>query len=175
VKHVRRGGVYYRVCGPDWFEPLDTAYARRAGGRWNPAGEFGALYLCATLEVAAANARTHFTGEIASLMDLQPALLPDLMEVNIKAHLFADAVSDDGLRAFGLTADYPLDAGWSKCQPIGLSIFRAGEAGIACRSAAEAQRAKWLGEELALFETHLTLAREGKRYHFDRWYGREHV
>lgn len=175
MKRVRRGGVYYRVCGPDWFEPLDTAYARRAGGRWNPPGEFGVLYLCATLAVAAANARSHFTGEIASLMDLQPALLPDLLELRITTHRFADALTDDGLIALGLTPRYPADAGWVACQRIGLSLFRAGEAGIACRSAAEAHDGHWLGEELALFENHVSLAREGKRYSFERWYERQRL
>ena len=55
VHHITRGGRYYRVCGPDWDDPSDTAYRRIGGGRWNAPGAFGALYLNENLEGARAN------------------------------------------------------------------------------------------------------------------------
>ena len=31
--HLTRGGSYYRVCGPDWDDPSDTAFSKVRGGR----------------------------------------------------------------------------------------------------------------------------------------------
>ena len=57
MQTVERAGERYRVCDPSWRDPLDTTYAKRFGGRWNVADSLGALYLNATIAVAAANAR----------------------------------------------------------------------------------------------------------------------
>ncbi|MGH2997143.1 MAG: hypothetical protein ACRDM9_12585, partial [Gaiellaceae bacterium] len=49
---IRRGGPYNRLAEPSWSDPLDTSYSRRRGGRWNPPGSFGALYLNRDLRIA---------------------------------------------------------------------------------------------------------------------------
>jgi RES domain-containing protein len=170
VIRIERGGAYFRVCGRTWIDPLDTSYARRYGGRWNPPGAFGALYLCATPVVAAAVARANFIGEIASLMDVLPSMLPDLLEVSVHRSQFVDAVSEEGSRALKLPTRYPYSVDWTLCQSIGKRAYEAGERGIACRSAAEATDASWPGEELALFDTQLALVEEKQRLGFDRWY-----
>jgi RES domain-containing protein len=172
VNHVERGGAYLRVCGRTWIDPLDTAYSRRYGGRWNVPGAFGMLYLCANKAVAAAFVRVNFAGEIATLMDLQPDVLPDLLEVDVRSAQFVDATSDAGLRALGLPTSYPVGVGWEQCQQIGQRVYTAGERGIACRSASEATEAGWVGEELAVCDTQLALVHERSRYDFDRWYKR---
>jgi len=80
LESIRRSGTYFRVFKPEWNDPLDTTYARRSSdNRWNPPGEFGALYLNKTLEVAAANARRQHAGRVIGLFDLKPARRPWLL------------------------------------------------------------------------------------------------
>ncbi|MDQ6767988.1 MAG: RES family NAD+ phosphorylase [Candidatus Eremiobacteraeota bacterium] len=176
-RHVTRHGRYYRVCDPRWQDCSDPSFSKRYGGRWNPPGEFGALYLCRTLAVAAANARENFALEIHSLYDLKPQFRPIIIEFTIPstpARTFVDAVSDEGLVALGLPETYPLarnDAvSHGTCRSIGRAAYARAERGIACRSAAEAQRGPWPGEELALFDRSVGIARTGRKRAFSDWY-----
>jgi RES domain-containing protein len=89
-RHIRRGGTYLRVCDPTWADPLDVTYSQLQGGRWNPKSEFGALYLCATVTVAAANACKTYEGEVATLFDLRPEMQPDLVVVSVLLANFVD-------------------------------------------------------------------------------------
>ena len=172
MSHVHRGGVYFRVCDPDWTDCGDTSHNLRVGGRWSLRGRFGALYLNATLEVAAANARVNFAGEMHLLHDLRPEFRPDLQSFRVPAAEYLDAVTPEGVRELGLPAGYPERTGWRRCQAIGLAAYEAGEPGLACRSAAEAAAGQWVGEELALFDRPGTGtgARAGRRVKFGRWY-----
>jgi len=166
--HVTRGGLYYRVCDPTWANPADTSYAKRHGGRWNPPGEFGALYLNRTVDVAAANARRSLYqqfGDAVTFDDLQPSMLPYLLHVAVDEHAFVDACSDRGLEALHLPASYPTGCEHDVCQTIGRAAKDAGEAGVAARSAARPN-----GEELAIFDSHLHLHHPGTREPFERWY-----
>jgi hypothetical protein len=177
-RHIRRSGLYYRVCDPEWSDCTDTTFSKRAGGRWNEAGRFGVLYLCRDLLVAAANARKNFEGEIHSLYDLNPEYRPAILEFSLgrsPGHRFVDAVSNSGLSAFGLPTSYPLTATGGKiaharCRAVGFEAYASDEAGIACRSAAEATDGSWIGEELALFDRASELAAPGKRRGFAAWY-----
>ena len=178
VRHVRRSGLYYRVCDPEWSDCADPTFSKRAGGRWNEPGRFGVLYLCRDLVVAAANARKNFEGEIHSLYDLKPEYRPVLLEFSLgrsPGHRFVDAVSSAGILALGLPALYPLTANGGKvpharCRAIGFAAYETDEAGIACRSAAEPTATSWVGEELALFDRATGLAAPGKRRGFAAWY-----
>ncbi|TAM62290.1 RES domain-containing protein [bacterium] len=167
-RRVTRGGAYYRVCDPAWVDPTSTAYAKRMGGRWNPRGAFGALYLSRTIDVAAANARRSLArefGDAVTFDDLRAETRPQLLQVTIAEHRFVDACTDAGLTAVGLSAAYPKGAGYRRCQRVGLAAYLAGEAGIAARSAVHSP-----GEELALFDSALALHRAGERVPFARWY-----
>ncbi len=104
---TKRGGRHYRVCDPEWLDCLDISFSRRDGGRWNAPDTFGVLHLCATVDVAAANARRHFEGEIHTLFDLEPEFQPVLMQVNVRLSEFVDCATDEGLREAGLPASYP--------------------------------------------------------------------
>jgi hypothetical protein len=176
--HVRRSGLYLRVCDPEWTDCTDTSYSKTVGGRWNERGRFGVLYLCRDLTVAAANARKNFEGEIHSLYDLKPEFRPVLMEFSLgrsPGRRFIDAVSTAGLAALGLPASYPRTEHGAmvpraRCRTVGARAYAAGEAGIACRSAAEAARAAWIGEELALFDRASGQAVPGNRRAFADWY-----
>jgi len=91
---------------------------------------------------------------------------------------FVDAVTEAGLLALGLPATYPMTSATqrgtvvphARCQAIGKTAYGADEPGIACRSAAEAAVGSCVGEELALFDRSMGLARRGRRRRFSEWY-----
>lgn len=162
-----RGGAYFRVCKPDWIDCGDTSYSKAAGGRWNPPGQFGALYLNATLQVAAAQARQQHAGRAVGLFDLRPDRRPDLAVFEVPRLVVIDAVTPAGVRALGLPARYPIGVPWPRCQSIGRGAY--GDlAGVAARSAAEARPERSVGEELAVFDTLRLLA--VRREPFWAWY-----
>ena len=172
MRHIERGGTYVRVVGSDWADPLDTSFSLRAGGRWNAAGAFAALYLCRDVETARANARRLLEGQPFTFDDLLPERLPALVETTVPADRYVDAVTARGLASLGLPATYPRDrrgrlVTHARCQPIGATAWAAGEPGIACRSAAPG--APPGGEKLALFDRGRRLKR-GRRQRFDHWY-----
>jgi hypothetical protein len=169
LKRVRRGGAYYRICGPDWEHADDTSYAKGAGGRWNPRGEFGALYLNAGIEAAFANARRFIEsrfGATATPEDVEPAFLPQLQEFSVASARFVDAVSLEGRTLLGLS-DYAPGAGHEACLAVARSAYADGERGIASLSAVAPDH-----EELAIFDTFATaLAKiHGSRKQFTEWY-----
>ncbi|MHB8148206.1 MAG: RES family NAD+ phosphorylase [Vulcanimicrobiaceae bacterium] len=169
VARITRGGSYYRVCDPSWANPAITLYAKRFGGRWNPPGEFGALYLSATLTVAAANARRSIStefGNAVSFSDIRPERRPDLQVFTVTNHAFVDAITDAGIAMLALPAAFPIGCDHAVCQTLGRDLYAADEAGIAARSAVE------VGEELAIFDSHTALARRKRngRLPFAQWY-----
>ena len=172
MRHLIRGGLHFRVCDPSWTDPLDTSFARRQGGRWNPAGSFGVLYLCATIAVAAGNARRAYEGEIATLFDLLPEQRPDLQIVNVRRLRFVDAATDDGLRSLRLPLTYPLGVSWVQCRAIGTRAYGREEYGIACRSADAAGHANITleGEELVVFDRAVRYVTRLERVPFAKWY-----
>jgi len=167
---VRRSGAYYRVCKPDWLDCADTSYSKTNGARWNPRGAFGALYLCATIEVAAANARTHHSGRAIGLFSLRPERRPQLLRFDIPASRYVDIVSAAGVSAAGLPSEFPHGVGWPRCQTVAAEAKAAGQLGIACRSAAECSATSWLGEELAIFDSAPQPRAVGKPRAFADWY-----
>jgi len=163
---TKRGGRHYRVCDPDWKDCLDTSFSRREGARWNAPDSFGVLHLCASIDVAAANARKHYQGEIHSLFDLEPQFQPVLMQVNVRLSDFVDCVTNDGLRDVGLPLGYPTGVTWIRTRDVGRRAYALPSAhGIACRSAVLPER-----EELAVFDRALEIVRAGKRHPFASWY-----
>jgi len=166
---VARHGPYYRVVDPTYVNPLDTSYSRTFGGRWNPPIEFGALYLCATMSVAAANARYRFVGRAIKLFDLLPAAQPELVTVEVPRLVVVDVVSADGIAAIGLPPNYPYGVPWPPCQAIARAAYLDAVAGVAARSNAEAGITLWVGEELAVFDNVSGLS-QLSREAFARWY-----
>lgn len=169
-EHLTRGGTYYRVCDPSWHDPADTSFSRRYGGRWNPPGEFGALYLNADIAVAAANAQRSLAstfGNAVTLIDIRPERRPDLQLFTVASTTFVDAITPKGIDALELPAAYPYGCGHDDCRTIARVLYAADEAGVAARSAAYPD-----GEELAVFDSHLALAKRkrGGRRKFADWY-----
>jgi RES domain-containing protein len=169
-KHVvRRGGAYYRVVAPQWIDPADTAYSKQRGGRWNPAGEFGALYLNATIQVAAANARAQHAGRAIKLFDLLPEARPELVTLEAPMVDVLDASTPEGVAALGFADDFPYGVTWPACQAVGRDAHVDSLAGVAARSNAEATQTAWVGEELALFEE-VVVGPSRARRRFEEWY-----
>jgi RES domain-containing protein len=165
---TERGGEYYRVAAPNWNDPLDTSYSKASGGRWNPPGEFGALYLNADLRVAAANARAQHFGRAIKLFDLLPEARPDLVPVEVPALGVVDASSSTGVAALGFAENFPFGVPWPPCQAIARAARADAIAGVAARSNAEATPTRTVGEELAAFEGVSVVGRE--RIAFSKWY-----
>jgi RES domain-containing protein len=169
---VRRGGEYNRLAEPVWEDPLDTSFAQLAGGRWNPPGSFGALYLNRGERVARLQADHRLAGQPYGVEDLEPAEQHDLVLVEVPEAERLDCVSDAGLDAVGLPSSYPRSpdgemVGHAVCQEIGQRAHDAAHTGIACRSAATG--ATRSDEELALFEAHAALDVRERRP-FTTWY-----
>jgi RES domain len=153
-KTVRRGGAYNRLAEPAWADPLDTSYSKARGGRWNPPGASGALYLNRDVRVARLRVEDKLAGQPYGIDDLDEAELHDLVELEVPSRSWLDCVSDGGLKAVGLPVSYPRHrngrpVGHAECQPIGQTAFDEGLPGLACRSAARG--ATTADEELAVF------------------------
>lgn len=86
------------MADSDWSDPLDTSYAARSGGRWNPPGSFGVLYLNATTDVACANVVRQLAGQPFGPEDLDPDSAPVLVSVQVPENSYVDAVTARGLR-----------------------------------------------------------------------------
>jgi len=172
MRHVERGGLHFRVCDPSWADPLDRSFAKSHGGRWNPPGSFGVLYLCSTIAVAAGNARRAYEGEIATLFDLLPERRPDLQLAAVTPLRVVDAATDAGLQSLHLPLTYPIGVPWGPCQVIGQRAHRLRENGIACRSADATERTSMIieGEELVVFDRAVRHVTRSDRLAFARWY-----
>lgn len=167
---IARGGRYCRVVKPDWIDGADTSYSKRFGGRWNPKGLFGALYLNRDLEVASANARAQHRGRAIGLFDLRAGSRPLLQWFDVAAARYVDAVTAQGVAALGFPATFPHATTWHRCQSIARVAYIRRAPGIACRSSAEATAEFWAGEELAIFDTQMMPRTIGKPVPFGRWY-----
>lgn len=171
------GGAYLRVVDPDWTDPLDPSYATSSEGRRNPpegapgvpSGGIPTLYLNADLTTARANARAKFKGLPYGPEDLDPAIAPLLIDVEIPDGDAWDLRSDEGLDAVGLPSTYPLDGsgneiGWRWCQAISLEAWESNSDGAACRSAPDGGT-----DELAWLVRTRTATASASRS-FDKWY-----
>jgi hypothetical protein len=151
-----RSGEYNRLADPAWEDPLDIAYSKATGGRWNAPGSFGILYLNNGESMARAQVAHKLAGQPFTVEDLDPTEQHDLVEVAVDPPATVlDCVSADGLDAVALPASYPAGGqgaivGHAMCQPIGAAARADGQDGIACRSAADGTTHG--DEELALFD-----------------------
>jgi len=152
---IRRGGSYNRLAEPFWADPLDTSYSRQHGGRWNPPGSFGVLYLNRDLRVARLQVQHKLRGHPYGVEDLDESEQHDLVSVEVAERDWLDCFTIPGLEAVGLPPSYPRHANARPvrhvdCRPIGAAAFQDGRPGIACRSAATG--ASPTDEELAVFD-----------------------
>jgi hypothetical protein len=152
---IRRRGSYSRLAEPSWGDPLDTNYLSERGGRWNPPGSFGVLYLNRDVRMARRQAQHKLSGHPYGVEDLDEAEQHDLIDVEVAERDWLDCVTAAGLEAVGLPVTYPRHRNGrpvrhANCQPIGQAAFDDGRPGIAGRSAATG--ASPTDEELGVFD-----------------------
>ncbi len=172
MRTTSRDGRYLRVASQDWEDPLDGGYAAAKGGRWNPHGSYGTVYLNRTEKVARLNVGRLYVGLPYGPEDLDPDEAPILVATDVPEDDYLDVVSDEGITDAGLPDSYPDDTAGVRvthavCQPIGQAAYDAGLPGVASRSAAPG--ATTSDEELAWFERGTGLT-EAARWAFDEWY-----
>jgi RES domain-containing protein len=174
VRHIRRGGVYFRVGDPHWKNPLDGSHAAESGGRWNPPNSFPVVYLNGDVRVARANVARKFRGRPYGPELLEPREAPVLVQTTVSEADYLDIITDEGCVAAGLPKEYPNEPGggvvaWERCQRIGVEAWDSGDPGVACRSAAPNAPAD--GEELAWFARAGTPPLKVDRVlAFDQWF-----
>jgi hypothetical protein len=152
---IRRGGSYNRLAEPSWADPLDTSYSRQRGGRWNPPGSFGVLYLNRDLRLARLQVQHTLRGHPYGVEDLDESEQHDLVSVEVAERDWLDCVTVLGLEAVALPATYPRHRNGRPvrhvdCQPVGRAAFEDDRPGVACRSAATGTSPT--DEELAVFD-----------------------
>ena len=152
---IRWGGSYNRLAEPVWADPFDTSFSMERGGRWNPPGTFGALYLNRSLRMARLQVQHKLRGQPYGVEDLDESEQHDLVSVDVSERHWLDCVTVSGLEAVGLPPTYPRHRNGRPvrhldCQPIGRAAFDDGRSGIACRSAADG--AVPADEELGVFD-----------------------
>lgn len=123
-----------RVVQRGWAAPLDASHSHREGGRWNAPGAFAVLYASCSEAVARAITYERLDRAGVVLADLQPASLPQLVEIAWKGSL-VDVFSKRGVAACGLSADYPEGTGYDRTRPLGAALAASGHPGLLCRSA----------------------------------------
>lgn len=171
---IRRGGAYNRLAETSWDDPFDTTYSSERGGRWNPPGSFGVLYLNRYLRMARLQVHHKLRGQPYGVEDLDEDEQHDLVHVDVEERAWLDCITRAGLEAVGLPARYPRHANGrpvrhETCQPIGQVAYNGGRSGVACRSAASGAN---LGdEELAVFDRNAEAAvRMIGRQQFSEWF-----
>lgn len=169
MKTAFRQGRYFRVVDPAWSDPSDTTFSRAAGGRWNPPGTFGALYLNATESVAAANARARHAKRAIQLFDLLPECRPQLVTFTVAKIAVCDAMTSPGIADVGFAESFPFGVSWDACQSVAVGARDAGLRGVAARSAAECTATFFHGEELVIFDDDV-LPIPSTRRAFTDWY-----
>ena len=155
MRRIRRGGPYFRVGDPHWKRPLDGSFAARSGGRWNPPNSFPVVYLNRDVRVARINVATKFRGRPYGPELLDPREAPVLVRTTVRDAKYVDIITDEGCVDAGLPKEYPKEpeggvVTWSRCQPVGVAAWEAGDPGVACRSAAldappDAEELAWFG------------------------------
>lgn len=145
----------YRVIRRGWADPLDTSYSQRASAdnRWNTP-DFPALYCGCSERVARAIAREVFRLAGIELTDLQPAMLPQLVEIAWSGEV-ADMASPEGVAAAGFPPDYPVGIGKTQTRAAATIWHRSGAAGVVARSASLMRLGlrNWDGDHEAWSET----------------------
>ena len=170
---VPDGHVWWRIAHPGW-DPLDSRFAQRSGGRWNAPDSFPVLYL----NEDAATARRNLLAFIArwpyEAEDLRDDRGPMLVGCVLpRRQVVCDVHSPAGVRAAGLPGTYPLDEDGgpvphARCQPIGMRAQAAGLRGVRARSA---QSGEGAGRELAWFPaSRRSIARPVRAMAFAAWF-----
>jgi hypothetical protein len=166
--------TWWRIADCAWSNPLDSSYAEKSGGRFNPPDSFPTLYLNEDLVTARLNLRAFIAGWPYEPEDLRPDTGPVLIGATLpRAQEVCDIHTPEGVQEAGLPKTYPLDSSGrliphARCQPIGAEVREAGLRGVRSRSA---QSRDGAGRDLAWFPaTVRSVAIRTTRLTFEQWF-----
>jgi len=134
------GHLWLRVCKSTWDDPVDTSFARRIGGRWNPPESWDALYVSRDLDTARSQLDVMLEGSFVTINDLRTDEY-QLVGVELPDNQVAlDMATSGGIAGAGFAPTYPLDSagivvGREDCWPVAREGFDADLDGVECRSA----------------------------------------
>lgn len=137
-------GEVFRHTSPQYAEiSMDLlAHTERTGYRFNPPGEFGAIYLSLDRDTAVRELR-----RLAAYNDLPlSALMPrNLIIARVRLQRVLNLCADEGRRTYAITQEELEASDWSACQAVARRARSHGYEAIHYPSATGA------GENLALF------------------------
>jgi len=155
----------YRVIRRGWADPLDTSFSQRAlaDNRWNTP-DFPALYCSCSERVARAIARDVFRLAGIEIADLQPAMMPQLVEIAWSGEV-VDVASPEGVAAAGFPQDYPVGTDKAQTRAAATIWHSGGAAGVVARSASLMRQGlrNWDGDHRAWSETTVLVANSARR------------
>lgn len=127
-------GRVFRQCSPRHAEVTSTTLegSRREGGRFNPAGEFGALY--ASLERETSIRELHRLAERLRI-PMQELLPRTILTLDVHLQRVLDLTDVGVCQAWGLSAEDLTSDDVGTCQEVGRSAWRAGYEAIRFPSA----------------------------------------
>jgi RES domain-containing protein len=124
-------GTVYRHLSTQ-YASLDTSGSIKAGGRWNPRGEFTALYTALTEETALAELQRLAERQALSLDDLAPR---DMAAIAVVISKVLDLTDKEILAQLGITEDEIVRNDVSLCHEISRVAQRIGFEAILAPSA----------------------------------------
>ncbi len=117
---------------PPQYEALDSSGSLRAGGRWNPRGEFGALYTALNEEAAKAELERLAERQGLTLDDFAPR---DLVSIEVSLSKVLDLTDKKILEQIGINESEIVGNDVSLCLEISRLARRAGFEAILTPSA----------------------------------------
>lgn len=137
-------GAVYRQSPPRYAEITERTLLASfgTGGRFNPAGEFGAIYVSLDPETPFRELRRQAGKAGLETLDLLPRTL---FAAEVRLHRVLDLTCADGRANAGLTTQSLTSDDWSACQEVARRSRQMGYEAIRFPSATGA------GENLAIF------------------------
>jgi RES domain-containing protein len=137
-------GAVFRQSAPRYAEITDRTLAAsaRTGGRYNPPGEFGAIYVSLDPDTPLRELRRQALQGGVAVADLLPRTL---FAAEARLQSVVDLACEEGPAKWGLTAADLASDDWRVCQAIARQARAQGCEAIRFRSATGA------GENLAVF------------------------
>lgn len=123
-------GVYRHVSSQ--YDALDSSGSLKAGGRWNPPGEYGVLYTALDEETAKAELERLAERQGLTLEDLAPR---DLVSIGVTLSKVLDLTDEKILRQIGISENEIVGNDISLCLEISRLAHRAGFEAILVPSA----------------------------------------
>lgn len=132
------GATAFRHVSPghDQLGEAALAGSERTGGRFNPSGEFGAVYLSLERETVIAELVRRATRTAVALDELLPRIL---LVVRVDLHRVLDLTDPATRTEWALTTDDLNSDDYRPCQEVGRAARRAGYEAILFPSAARDQ------------------------------------